>query len=130
MKASIVSLLMIFGLSILIATPAKSELIPVASSKDGEQEYFIDTDTFNLDRSFITASIRIKYKTPLRTGASSATVRWGAKCSDRSYMFIESAHYDLNGILLGSNRKSSEWRVVRPGTVDEVIYNSMCNFRR
>ena len=130
MKSSIVSLLTIFGLSMLIATPAKSEIIPIASSKDGEDEYFIDTDSVNLDRNFIEASIKSEYKTPLRNGTSSVTTRWRANCSYRSYMYIESAYYDLNGNFLGSNRQPSGWRAVRPGAVDEGIYSSICNFRR
>ena len=122
---------MIFSSSILIATPTRSEILPVTTSQDGEDGYYIDTDSITFDRNFVEASVKSYYRTPTRRGASLSIVRWKANCSYRSTMYIESAHYDINGTFLWSNRKPSGWGAVTLGSVGESIYNSMCNqFRR
>ena len=131
MKPSIIFLLTIFSSSILIAAPAKSEMIPVAATKDDEHKYYLDTDSVTFDRNFVEGSVTDKKMNPSSNGVSTTTVRWKVNCSYRSRMFIEAAYHDSNGNFLGSNRKPSGWGAITPGSVGEDIYYSMCNqFRR
>ena len=120
-----------FSVPILMATPVKSEMIPVTASENGDRSYYVDKNSITFDRNFVEASIDIKYKTPSSDGVSSVTTRWKVNCSYRSRMTIGSAYYDLKGNFLGSNRKPSGWSAVTLGAVDEGIYYFMCDqFRR
>ena len=130
MKASTVSFFMIFGLSILIATPAKSEIIPVVATENDDEKLYIDTDSITFNRNFVEALVKIKYKTPSKTKTSSLAVRWKVNCSSRSYMYVGFNSYDLNGNFLWGDRKPSEWKAIKPGAVNESVSNFMCNFRR
>jgi hypothetical protein len=126
MKASIISLITILSSSILIATPAKSEILTIATTNDGKDVYFIDTRTINLDRLTTTASVNARYKSP-SYGSLSITTRWVVNCSDKSMGVIGDARYSLNGKFLGSDLNQSEWASVKPNSVKKAIYNFLCN---
>ena len=130
MKASVVYLLMIFGLSILTTTPAKSEIVHVTDSGNGEARIYVDKDSIIFDRNFAEASVIYNYKTPSSNEVSSAKKRWKVNCSDRNYMSTEINVYDLNGIFLRGNRQPSGWRTITPGAVNADIYYFICNLRR
>ena len=131
MKPSIIFLLTIFGSFMLVVAPAKSEMIPVAATKDDEHKYYLDTDSVTFDRNFVEGSVTKKSRKPSSNEVSSATARWKVNCSYRSSMIIEAAFHDSNGNFLGSSRKSSGWGAITPGSVGEDIYYFMCNqFRR
>ena len=127
MKASIISLLTIFSLSTLIATPAKSEMIRVANSRNNELKYYVDTDSITFDRNFVEALVTSKSKTPSIYGLSSVIARWKVNCSYRSLMYIDSTYYDVDGNLISANRKPSGWGAITPGSLGGGVYNFMCN---
>ena len=130
MKTPIIFLLTMFSLPILIATPVRSETIRVASSGNGDL-YYIDTDSIYLDRSFVKAFVNIKYKKLSSRGVASAAIEWRSQCSYKNYTINEYNFYGLSGKLLWSDRKpSSKWKAIKPNSVDEDIYNFMCNFKR
>ena len=130
MKTSIISLLIIFGSSILIAAPARSNIVNI--SKNGEPGYYIDVNTINLDRSFTRADVSTTLKGPTKLNGRfysilSVTTKWGVKCSDRSMAIMGKSYYSQNGKYLGSNPKSSKWNAINPGSTEENIYNFLCN---
>ena len=127
MKASMISFLTIFGLSMLAATPAKSEMILVSGSKNRTVKSYVDTNSITFDRHFVEALVKFKYTIPSKGGTSLAMTRLKVNCSYRSYILSESKFYDLNGIFLLSNRKPSGWIAIKPNSASEDVYNFMCN---
>ena len=130
MKASIIFLLTIFSLSALISTPAKGELTPVKTTENNDEKLYIDTDSITSNKNFVEASVKVKFKTPLKSGTSSSAIKWKVNCSSRSYMHNGFNSYDLNGSFLWGDREPTGWSLVQPGAVNEDVYNLMCNQSR
>ena len=118
---------MIFSLSTLIATPAKSEMIRVAATKNYDLIYYVNIDSITFDGNFVEASVNTKHKNPSIYRVSSVTERWKANCSYGSTMYIEAAYYDVGGKLISADRRPSGWRVLPLGSVDRGVHNFMCN---
>lgn len=126
MKTPIILLLTIFSSSILIPTPAKSEVIAIKAIKDSKDIYYLDTSSINLDRSFTAASVSTKHD-DLFYGALLVQTRLGVICSNKTMMVMTRDYYDLNGKSLGSDHKHSEWGAIKPGSMKEGIYNFLCS---
>ncbi len=123
-----ISILTLFGLSLIFTAPARSEMVHVSSAESGEFSSFIDTNSITSNGRFVEASVTTQYEIQTN-GVSSSTARTRVNCSYRSANIIEHAAYDSRGKLLFSTRKPSGWRSVIPGSVGESEYNFLCRTR-
>ena len=123
-----ISILTIFGLSLVFTTPARSEMVHVANSSSGEFSSFIDTNSITSNGRFVEASVTRQNTIPIN-GVSSSTSRQRANCSYRSMNSMEYASYDSRGKLLFSELKPLGWIAVLPGSVAEAEYNFLCRSR-
>ena len=120
-----ISILTIFGLSLIFANPARSEMVRVANSSSGEFSSIIDTNLITSSGRFVEGSVTHRNSIPIN-GISSSTTRQRANCSYRSMNNLEYAAYDSRGKLLYSSLKPLGWAAVLPGSVGEVEYNFLC----
>jgi hypothetical protein len=115
-----------FCLVSLSADQAKAEMVEVGTAQSGDVVY-INNKSLTSNGRFVEATVQLVYATPYR-GVASSSDRTRVNCSYRSMIKLSTVFYDGYGKPVSPNlNRSDGWYAVTPGSLNEGVYNYLCN---